>query len=310
MNSHADLFWALRGAGSSNFGIVTSFVVAVIKLPNPRGLWAGIKAYSQASIPRVLDDMYNFWTKSQIDDRDIAGINFYTFTSGENRFSLVTSRTHAIHDDPESWPHSLSRYHTVESIPGTSKSLISSIAPYTASLGHGFEAGRRNIWFTSTYRPSREFETHLYSIFEEEAVKLKDVEGCCARLSTQLAPCGSRLALTTWGGGNCLGLTEESGPLVIILYTWSYTQPADHHIVEETAIKCFDRIEVKANDLGVSHPFRYINYADEKYQAQQVWDGYGRENVSKLRRIQKSIDPTGVFTDGGLASGYFKLNKI
>jgi hypothetical protein len=310
MKSHPDLFWALRGAGSSNFGIVTSFVLVAIELPNPRGLWAGVKAYSQEKVPQLLDDMHGFWTQSQAEDENIAGINFYKYTAEQNNFTLATLRYHATHDDPESWPQSISQHHITKSIPGTSKSFITQIAPYCTSLAQGFQGGRRNVWLTLTYRPSREFERHLYAIFEEEAVKLKDVEGFHVGISTQLAPRSVRIAPANKGGGNCLGLSGETEPLVILVYSWSYIRPTDHQIVEETAHRCADRIEAKAKDFGVWHPFRYMNYADEKFQAKQVWDGYGHENITRLRRIQREVDPTGVFTNGGLASGYFKLNKL
>lgn len=32
-NSYSDLFWALRGAGSSSFGVVTRFTVNIFKMP-------------------------------------------------------------------------------------------------------------------------------------------------------------------------------------------------------------------------------------------------------------------------------------
>jgi FAD/FMN-containing dehydrogenase len=53
-----------------------------------------------------------------------------------------------------------------------------------------------------------------------------------------------------------------------------------------------------------------MNYADDQFQAKDVWDGYGAENLARLRNIQKIVDPTGIFTRGGLASGYFKLNSL
>ena len=36
---HPDLYMALRGAGQSSFGIITSFELETISLPNKNGIW-------------------------------------------------------------------------------------------------------------------------------------------------------------------------------------------------------------------------------------------------------------------------------
>lgn len=57
-------------------------------------------------------------------------------------------------------------------------------------------------------------------------------------------------------------------------------------------------------DAGEHHPWMYINYASKE---QDPYGGYGEENLEKLRRIQRSVDPDGLFTSRGLCRGYFKL---
>lgn len=66
------------------------------------------------------------------------------------------------------------------------------------------------------------------------------------------------------------------------------------------------RIESAAKELGVAHPYRYINYA-RKGQAEKVFAGYGEANVQRLKRIQRAVDPDGVFTSQGLWKGFMKL---
>lgn len=146
----------------------------------------------------------------------------------------------------------------------------------------------------------------LYATFEEEVVKLKDVQGFEAKLATQFLP---HTTGQTPENINCLGLSsdQDAGPLILMSYVWSYELSKDERIVEDTATHCFNRMEAKAKEMDVWHPFQYMNYADENIQAEDVWEGYGAANLARLRKIQKSIDPTGVFTRGGLASGYFKI---
>lgn len=55
-SENPDLFWALRGAGSS-FGVVTSFVTKVF----PQGdAWGGMMVFSQDKLPALVD-FFNFW---------------------------------------------------------------------------------------------------------------------------------------------------------------------------------------------------------------------------------------------------------
>lgn len=57
-------------------------------------------------------------------------------------------------------------------------------------------------------------------------------------------------------------------------------------------------------DAVKHHPWLYINYASTD---QDPFLSYGEANLQKLRRIQRDIDPQGVFTSEGLCRGYFKL---
>ena len=57
--------------------------------------------------------------------------------------------------------------------------------------------------------------------------------------------------------------------------------------------------------MGLWHRFKYANYA---HANQDVWGGYGEENVARLKKVQREVDPTGVFVGGGLAGVGFRLN--
>ncbi|KAI9166280.1 hypothetical protein HJFPF1_02379 [Paramyrothecium foliicola] len=59
-----------------------------------------------------------------------------------------------------------------------------------------------------------------------------------------------------------------------------------------------------AEEANALHPFLYINYANK---GQDVFKGYGEVNQRKLVEIQEAIDPDGVFTSGGLWTGFFKV---
>lgn len=66
-----------------------------------------------------------------------------------------------------------------------------------------------------------------------------------------------------------------------------------------------ERATAATKNAAKDHRWRYINYASNQ---QDPFAGYGEQNVQRLRNIQKSVDPRGVFTSSGLCKGFFKLN--
>jgi hypothetical protein len=54
--------------------------------------------------------------------------------------------------------------------------------------------------------------------------------------------------------------------------------------------------------MGLHSPFIYLNYASLD---EPVYEGYGAENLAKLKAVKEKYDPEDVF--GRLWPGYFKL---
>lgn len=67
-----------------------------------------------------------------------------------------------------------------------------------------------------------------------------------------------------------------------------------------------DRVKAAAEDLGVCYPYIYAGYA-RAGQDEEVFAGYGENNLRRLKEIQRSVDPSGVFTSNGLWTGHLKL---
>jgi FAD/FMN-containing dehydrogenase len=67
-----------------------------------------------------------------------------------------------------------------------------------------------------------------------------------------------------------------------------------------------DRVKAAAGELGVTHPYIYVGYA-RAGQDKEVFAGYGEKNLRRLQEVQKSVDPSGVFTSHGLWRGHMKL---
>jgi FAD/FMN-containing dehydrogenase len=68
--------------------------------------------------------------------------------------------------------------------------------------------------------------------------------------------------------------------------------------------KLMARVKAAAIEAGKYHPYIYQNYASGE---QDVFSGYGKKELERLKKIQRDVDPGGVFQKGGLCDGYFNV---
>lgn len=66
-----------------------------------------------------------------------------------------------------------------------------------------------------------------------------------------------------------------------------------------------ERCRAAAGEMGLLNRYRYINYCKED---DDPFAGYEEAKAERLREVQKSVDPEGVFSAAGLCRGGFKLN--
>jgi hypothetical protein len=105
-------------------------------------------------------------------------------------------------------------------------------------------------------------------------------------------------------GPNALGLDLDDGPYTLYLIGMQWTNVADDEKVVAVAKNVVHQSTAAAKMAGLDVPFIYQNYASAD---QDVFGGYGKENLQKLVEIHQKYDPQGVFTR--LQPGYFKLPK-
>ena len=83
---------------------------------------------------------------------------------------------------------------------------------------------------------------------------------------------------------------------------FSWSSENDDARVQEALCKMMSRGMKLTKSMKLDEPFIYINYASLD---QDVYNGYGKENVRMLRKTKEKYDPQNVF--GRLWPGYFKL---
>lgn len=85
-------------------------------------------------------------------------------------------------------------------------------------------------------------------------------------------------------------------------YNWGWNSAADDAKVEAAATRLRDRAVALAKSRNLDDPYIYINYASLEAP---VYQGYGANNLAKLKAVKANYDSKNVF--GRLWRGYFKL---
>ncbi len=304
---HPELYRALRGAGFSNFGIVTSFTLEAIVPANPQGFWTEISVFDTSKVPTLLDEHYQIITSKVAEDQDAAYLHTLVYDPRHDAKLVYIMHFHASHSDPSTYPDIFSYTSNIEPImPPDIK-----IRPYSNITKMLYDTnplpGKRNLYVSFHYKPSRQLDEKLTTLFFDTVVpKVQNISGIACAMVMQPTFVNQQ---RTKRGGNALNIAaaadEDAKAINLVLLPWTWDHAEDDELIEATLRSILEQAETWAKELGVYHPFIYANYAGPW---QDIWGGYGQENVEGLKKLQRKYDPEEIFTTGGLASGGFKLN--
>jgi len=303
--SHPDLYFALRG-GSNNFGVVTTFTLEAF----PQGpIWGGMKMYTWDKMPALLDAYHAHTTDPAIMDQDAMGYDTFGYFQA---YDMMVSIVQIIHtkpdeviDDAGKFPKAYLAYAEIESMEATPPLKIAPMSEFTHEIAGSVTYGSRNIYHSISVRPNRDYYSKVLDIFYEEIAPVKNITGFLPVIHIQpITP--DILRLMERNGGNALGISGVKEGLTLVTSSWTWKDKADDEKSQTAHDKVFERATDLAREMGIFHPFIYQNYAA---QGQDVFAGYGEENLKRLKKIQKSVDPDGVFARGGLCGGHFKINE-
>ena len=306
--SRPSLFKALRGAGSGNFGIVTSF--ELVTFPHVPEIWGGSKFYPLELKGALQDMSYEFTTKTLAQDPDAALISSYGYSKEYQMWFAVQLFRHTSHASNTTFPAAFESWNVLEGLPNMTAVSLKPLSQHTLEIAQSTPPGLRQLYGTFTYRPSAALDNDLLDIFRAEADKIS------AEIQNHFLPAVIYQALspTMLGhmnrrGGNALDIASEAdkGPLIIFLVNWIWSDPTQDDLATESYYRTMKLLEDKARESGLWHPFKYVNYAEE---FQDVWEGLSDPAQKELKALQREVDPKGLFTKGGLGGGYFKLNSF
>ncbi|KAE8445079.1 hypothetical protein EG329_013794 [Mollisiaceae sp. DMI_Dod_QoI] len=333
--SSPDLYWALRGGGN-NFGIVTKFDLEI----HPQGLvWAGQNFWlMDTSMISARRSLLNITTSpatsslSYLKNAVVSGIanllcRFGYCVTSKQAFRAFRSVVLAeqsdvyaqmymsfayawqvdqflicaalVYSKPEPWPPVFEDYKAMKSLYSSAKiQKLTTVYEEVSSLN---EIGYRQMWAAIAFKMSEELLEKIFDLYVIEVESVKHVKDVIPALLVQ--PINrDEIAIFKKNGGNCLGLEDVDGPLVLfsIAFRWSNTE--DDNQMNEMGKTIIDCTVDMAKEMGLHHRYIYQNYANA---SQDVFGGYGDENRLKLKEIQMKYDPEGVFSR--LQPGYFKI---
>ena len=289
-DENKDLFFALRGGGSTNFGIVTRFKLAAYKQGN---LWGGGKRYSISLNKTILEAFTKYAVNNAKDDNAHLILPF-VWTKEVGYLSLAYFYYALPTPDPPI-------YDAFKALPSLSSTMrITNVSDVALELGSGSASGKRELFRTFTVRNDAKLFTRLLALCYDKFAPLQpklDLITCAFQAFPANYLRGGRK-----NGGNALGLDPREAPLVNFNTGIMWRDAGDDEAVTRAAVEFVDEAVRLAKKMRLDHPFIYMNYAGPD---QDVQAGYGRENLRRLKNIRDKYDPDEFLRD--YWPGYHKL---
>ncbi|KAJ5525113.1 hypothetical protein N7494_011763 [Penicillium frequentans] len=174
-------------------------------------------------------------------------------------------------------------------------------ANLTIEFNNTNPGGFRQTYWTLMVGNNADLMADMVAIYMEEIEPLKTVAGIVPSLVFQPITT-DMISHFSKNGGNALGL-DDQGPLNLVQIDISWSDIADDNRILTAAQKILDGCQAAASAVGLLNKYVYQNYASA---GQDVFSGYGQENLARLKAVSAKYDPAQVFQK--LQPGYFKLN--
>ncbi|KAK1773436.1 hypothetical protein QBC45DRAFT_461635 [Copromyces sp. CBS 386.78] len=300
-----DLYWALRGGGGSNFGIVTRFDVAAYEQPGGN-IWHNSLIIPGAANASAITMYQNLTVNGMPADNKAHSYMVLTHMDMLGGYAVISDLFHADLPNTSDSAHEEvpGVFQPFESLPTIMKTK-SIVNVSTVSREIDIPYGSRQTWWDTTVKatdPSLLID--IVSLWQDHVGKLvAAAKGTAVTpfLAYQAIPLNVLKAMEA-NGGNALGLKQSDGPLMLIQLTAQWADSALDDLMESSSEEVIGKINDLAKSRGLNHGFVYANYAGNR---QSVFESYGADNHAKLKQVALKWDPKGILRK--LWKGYFKL---
>lgn len=298
-----DLYWALRGGGGSNWGIVTRFDLAAF---DQGGVWSNNLIFPGAASRSMIGLFKSLAVDGLAQDEEAHTYMVATHVPALGGDVIAGFYYHATPPAEGTFPRV---FQPVNSQPGAIVNTTSVLNISALSKTIDDPYGSRKTWWDTTVRLDEGSEALLENVmsrFTDFSERLRaQSESAGSRAILALQPISPNiLQHMQKNGGNALGLHPEDGPLAIIQLSVSWESASLDAWVEDGAAQFVASIEEMAETEGLLKGYVYMNYAGK---TQDVLGRYGTENYERLTRIAKHWDPDGHLQS--LWKGYFQLGR-
>lgn len=296
--SHADLFWALRGSGGRGFGVVT----AIEAKAYPQGkMWGGDRYYSISNSAELIERLVDYGSNGVASDPKGSMILGFAWTKEVGYFSSLSLSYADPLPEGRQIPSVFEDCSSIAPVLGDNwgNKWMSELTLELGGLSSSDDQGdkwRQSFWTFTTYL-DLDLTKSILSIFMNETEALGGVEGVLPGIGLQvIAPRVSKLM--SRGGGNCLGLEHGTRPLLLVNPSVRWKLEPDDELIMKTYARLVDRAVQEAKLRGLDHPFLYRNYAScsQIAMARNVFD----PAKQKLEDIARKHDPDGILVDQAL----------
>lgn len=298
--TNADLYWALRGGGGSNFGIVTRFDLASFEQGD---LWSTSLIHPGSLNTTVIPHFQNLTVNGLPEDPDAHSFFVLTYQPDFGGYIVLTSLYHSTIPTPaDSIPPIFS---PLSAIPGaiSNATVVANISTHSKLIDVPY-GSRQTWWDVTVSAKSASLFTDIAPLFEARNAKLFEAaKGSSVIPFLVFQPLSVNiLEAMQKNGGNTFGLDPDEGPLMIVQISTTWEDHELDDLVEDSSREFIATVEGMAKERGMANGFVYMNYAGSE---QQVQKRYSEENQQRLKRTVEKWDTQGKLSR--LWKGYFKI---
>lgn len=309
-NENKDLFWALRGGGGSNFGIVTRFDLDAFPQGN---LWANNAIYPGALNTTLIPLFINLTINGLPADPQAHTYFIMTYSPDFGGYVVAASMYHATPPPANTTP---AVFEPLRSAPGILSDIVTVENVSTALRAIDQPYGDRQTWWdTSVLATESDLLTEIVPLWEEvvstflsAAAENPGPNGTASVVSPYLVFQPISLNILTAmqkNGGNALGLKPSDGPLMLVQLTVIWDDANLDELIEGELSNLMEKVEAMAQERGELKGFVYMNYAGS---TQEVLKRYGPESFERLKDVANQYDPEGLLQQ--YWKGYFQLDGV
>lgn len=256
-------------------------------------MWGGGRLHLETYFPAVIQAFYNLG-KNSATDTNAAQILSFAYAQGTKFASADLQYAKPVANAPI-----LAEYMAIPALSDTTR--VRSLSDLTVQFNASNPNGLRETYWAVTFKLDKDFTNFIQTVFFDEVATIADAANIIPAATLQVITT-PQLSYMSQNGGNPLGLSTASGPLILLNLNMMWSNIADDTRILKANSNIVKRTVAEAKKRGLANDYIYMNYAS---QFQAVIPSYGATNQQKLKKVASVYDPTGVFQE--LQPGYFKL---